>query len=426
MSRARYPRGHTFSPSVLTSIRMCMKRHWFKKVLRLPDPPGPAARVGSLVHKVLEVVALKRLEPEAGTEPLALEVEAPELLDVLEMEHSGEGGWVIKAAREELEGCAPLDLAHTTQAEGIIERFDLGDGITLGGIVDRVDQWEDEDGHDHAVITDYKTGFIPPAEELAQGDQAILYLAWGAETFGIYDDRLVMMFHWPEEDIRISVRYDHETVTDGIAAAKRTWERWSSGGYDKANAAPATLGVSCGHCPFSDQCEEYQEHITKPARVAPWAGLGLPELVARRHQIAGDAKMFEVARKALDQHLLGRIEVACACSHDKHRGACAIEGCECERYVKVGKFDTDEYRAKVQRNSVTNYSMGVVEALANATGLELEDVMRAVCGIGKTKLTAFVNKHKAEHPRVSKVVTVYATPSQGAAHIRASAKGGLF
>ena len=135
----------------------------------------------------------------------------------------------------------------------------------------------------------------------------------------------------------------------------------------------------------------------------PWDGLELPELVALRHQVAGDAKMLETARKEIDRHLVAR-----------------LSGQGDERYEDEG------YRAKVQRDALTNYSMGVVEGLAHATGLELEDVMRAVCSIGTQKLKAFVNKHKAKTPRVEKVVKVYATPSQKSPYIRASAKGGLF
>lgn len=380
-----------------------MRRHWFKKVQRLPDPPGPQARVGSLVHRVLEVVALNRLEPAPGSEPLGSEVLADELLAVMDREQDDEGAWVVKAARECLESAAPVDLEHVTSAEGIIERFDLGDGMTLGGIVDRVDRWEDEDGHQHAMVIDYKTGFVPPADELAESEQAILYLAWASETFDIHDDRLVMMFYWPGEDIRIAIRYDAETVADGVAAAKRLWKRWAAGGYTKDKPAPASLGVGCSHCPYRDQCTDYQEHIRKPARVHPWESLKFPELVALRHQVAGDAKMLETARKEMDKHIIERL-----------------------RNVTGERWDGDDYSAKVQRDKLTNYSMGVVDALANATGLELEDVMRVVCNIGTTKLRAFVGKHKAEHPRVERVVSVYATPSAKSAYVKARAKGGLF
>ena len=412
MSRPRYPTGHTFSPSVVKTMRQCYKRHWMKKVRRLPDPPGPQAKVGTLMHRVLEVAALRRIEPAAGTEPLPPQADAAELLSIFGEVLTEDGAWVLKAVQETLEAAAPFDLEHVAMVEQLIERFPIGDGITIGGIVDRVDVWHEEDGWEHVLITDYKTGFVPPADELEESDQANLYLRWAAERFGIYDDRLALVFHWPAEDIKVAIRYDPDRVEAGVEAAKRIWRGWLDGPWAKTAGEqsqtkrpppPGSLGVHCSHCPYRDQCQEYQEHIRKPARVHPWAGLDIPELVKLRHQVAADAKMLETARKELDQHLVVRLDTEAG-----------------------GRFDSDTYSAKVQRDRLTNYSMGVVEALARATGLEVEDVMRAVCNIGTQKLNAFVNKHRDKHPRVARVVQLYATPSQKAPYIRARPKGGLF
>lgn len=402
--RARYPRGHTFSPSVIKTMRQCFLRHWMKKVRRLPDPPGPQAQVGNLVHRVLELAALRRCDPPAGADPAPDEADVTELLSLLAEVQEDDGEWVLTEARETLEAAAPVDFSLTISAEGIIDQHDIGDGYTVGAILDRVDAWEEDDGIDHVHIVDYKTGFIPPRDELVESDQANLYLDYGAAKFGIRDERLVMVFYWPGENIRIGIRYDEERVAAGVESAKRIWRRWEEGKHDRDNPPEATLGVHCAHCPYRDQCNAYQEHIRKPARVHPWEGLELDELVKLRHQVAGDAKMLKEARLELDRHLVKRLD----------------------RETKDGRYEDDFYRAKVQRDSLTNYSMGVVEALARATGLDLEDVMRAVCSIGSKKLTAFVNRHREKHPRVTKVIDAYATPSMKSPYIRASAKDGLF
>jgi len=411
--RARYPKGHTFSASVLKTIRMCKKRHWFKKVLRFEDPPGPQARVGKLVHRVFEIVALRRLEPEAGSDPLPSKADADELMAVLKEEIDGEGAWVVKAAREALESAVPFDLEHVHSAEGLIEQFEIREGVTVGGILDRVDLWGDEEGADHACITDYKTGWIPPRDELAESEQTTIYLAWAAEEFGIHDDNLVLVYYWPADDIRIAIRYDRETIELGIDNMLRDWQRWASGDWSKtkdqhaekpdAPRPPATLGVHCPHCPFRDQCTEYQDHIRKPARVHPWAGLPLAELAELRHQIAGDAKMLETARKEIDRHIIEE-----------------LKGGDADRW------QDDDYTLKIQRDRLTNYTMGVVEALANATGLELEDVMRQVCSITTSKVRAFVGKYGEKNSRVERVASVYETPSMKSPYVRCRPKGGLF
>ncbi len=401
--RRRYPRGHTFSPSVMRTLRMCSLRHWYKKIDRVPDPPGVQARVGNLVHSTLERATLARLEPAAGEDPLPDVAGAEELLGILQEELDGEGAWVVTAARECLESAAPLDLEHATQAEGIIDQFPIAEGITIGGILDRVDRWQDEEGSAHAVIVDYKTGFIPPTEELAESEQTICYLAWGAETFGIHDENLVMLFYWPGDDVKIAIRYDKELVQIGIDSMVRDWKRWASGDYTKTKQPPATLGVHCSHCPARSHCESYQDHIRKPARPCAWADLAMPDLVVLRHQVAGDAKMLETARKELDQHIMGELKT---------------EGDD--------RYEDDGYALKIQRDRLTNFSMGAVEALAQATGLEVEDVMRAVCSLTTSKVRAFVKKHREDHPRVERVARVYATPSLKSPYIRCRAKGGLF
>ena len=457
--RARYPKGHTFSASTLKTIRMCMLRHWLRKVHRYEDPAGPQARVGKLVHRVFEVAALRRLEPEPGEEPPGPIADFDELTGILKMEIDGEGAWVVKAARACLETAVPFDLENVHAAEGIIEKFEIAEGVTVGGIIDRTDTWDDEEETAHACITDYKTGYIPPREELEESEQTTIYLAWAADEFGIYDDNLVLVYYWPGEDIRIAIRYDAETIQLGIDNMLRDWERWDSGDWPKTDEGlrqfhveqgddatpprpPATLGVHCSHCPFRDQCGEYQEHIRKPARVHPWAGMVLPELAELRHQVAGDAKMLETARKELDRYVidslsdLGDLD---RMNREQLVGLIEFLGREVPEdearpvllalirdATKGDKWEDEDYSMKIQRDRLTNYTMGVVEALANATGLELEDVMRQVCSISTSKVRAFVGKMCEEHPRVKRVADVYETPSMKSPYVRCRAKGGLF
>ena len=407
MSRARYPKGHTFSPSVLTTIMVCMLKHWFKKVRRFEDPSGPQAMIGKLVHRVLEVAALRRTAPEPGTEPAPPIAGVAELLDILSDEQSGQGGWVIKASREILEAAAPMNFEYTVGAEELIEQFDIGDGLTVGGIVDRADSWLDESGNRHAVITDYKTGQILPADELAVSPQTVIYLAWGAERFGIDDERLALQYYWPGEDVRMTFRYDAEFVADGLASAKAVWRDWAAGGYDLETQPPATLGSHCKHCPFAGDCDQWQEHVKTPGRVEPWEGLDLPALAERYYQVAGDAKMFDAARKQI--------------------GALMVEKLDTIRGKQWGKGDDGAaYVAKLQRDDMLSYSIAVVSALANATGLEIEDVMRSVCSLSTTKVRAFVGRHADEFPRVRKVAEIYSTPSKKSAFVKVRAKTGLF
>ena len=392
-----YPRGHDFSASVIKTLRMCKKRLWYKKVKKFKDPPGPQARVGSLVHEVLELAALTRLEPDRFPDipqPESGIAEADELITLLHREAEDQGVWAFQAASESLKAAAPIDFSTMVKAEYVIEKHPIGP-YTMGGVLDRIDAWH-VDGVYHVVLSDYKTGFVPPADELHDDPQTVLYLKWAADTFEDADE-LALCFWWPGAGHQFTIRYDPEAAEYGLARILREWAEWVEGGYTEAKAPEANLGVHCSHCPYRAHCDEYQVFVKTPARVHPWEDKSLPELVELRHQMAGDAKMLETARKEIDLHVI-------------------------ERLGGEERWEDDGFRLKVQRDRMTNYPVSIIPALAKSLGLPVADVAKAVCAVSTTKVRALARTSD----QAAKVAKAYETAAMKRPYLRVRTKGGMF
>lgn len=159
-------RSAALSPSRAADFKQCPLLYRFRVVDRLPSPPSPAAARGTLVHAVLE--RLFDLPADARTpdaaaalvEPqwLRLVEEEPELAVMLESdEERTQASWFAEAV-------ALIETWFTLEDPTRLEPFDREmyvetevDGLTLRGIVDRLDV-----APDGAIrIVDYKTGRSP-------------------------------------------------------------------------------------------------------------------------------------------------------------------------------------------------------------------------------------------------------------------------
>src|SRR4051794_37368608 len=73
-----YPVPTSLSPSRVSSFKSCPMQFRFSSIERLPEPPGVATTKGSVVHRALELLFVRRAEdrtPEALRVDLATALE---------------------------------------------------------------------------------------------------------------------------------------------------------------------------------------------------------------------------------------------------------------------------------------------------------------------------------------------------------------
>ena len=152
------------SPSSAGDFKNCPQLFKFRTIDRLPEPVSGAAARGSLVHSVLERMFSEPAEercPQRAEEILAelwseVRQDPSSRPDALEPE--AEQPW-LEEARRLLGNYFRLEDPSTVDAKRLewwVE-YELSD-IHLRGIIDRLDLRADGSW----VLTDYKTGRIPP------------------------------------------------------------------------------------------------------------------------------------------------------------------------------------------------------------------------------------------------------------------------
>lgn len=158
------PGLETLSPSRAGDFKTCPQLFKFRAIDRIPEPPSIYQARGTTAH-----LALQRLFDDAGVE------RTPErLYDLFReawTEIRGENefeGLFADVEEERLWGVESMELLAnyftiedpTTfePADRELDMLEDLDGITIRGILDRIDR--DRDGR--LIITDYKTGKAPP------------------------------------------------------------------------------------------------------------------------------------------------------------------------------------------------------------------------------------------------------------------------
>jgi putative RecB family exonuclease len=158
----------TLSPSKITSFTNCPLAFRFSVVEHLPEPPSPAALKGTLVHRALELLFA---EHRRGARSLAaaqasLDRAWRELSDGDELEElkldEAETAVFIADARELVRRYFELEDPDGVNAVGLELQVSTNiDGVTVRGIIDRLDELEDGS----LVVVDYKTGRAPRNEQ---------------------------------------------------------------------------------------------------------------------------------------------------------------------------------------------------------------------------------------------------------------------
>lgn len=187
----------SLSPSALSSFTDCPLAFRFSYVDRLPQPPTVATSKGTLVHRALELLMMRRPEArtlEAGLADLATaQVEYADHPDMTQLDLTAE----------------QLDAFHLDARSLVTKYFDLEDptavrpvglelklqaevgGTRLRGIIDRLEL--DADGE--LVISDYKTGSVPrPQYEQSKLTGVQLYALLCERVFGKRPARVQLLY----------------------------------------------------------------------------------------------------------------------------------------------------------------------------------------------------------------------------------------
>ncbi len=162
------PLPTTLTPSKISSFTSCALSFRFSVIDRLPEPSSPQAVKGTLVHRALQLF-ISEFEPghrgraEAETalgrawEELSSQAEVREL-DLGDRERDA----FLSDASVLVDHYFELEDPNTVSATGV--ELDLHaeiDGITLRGVIDRLDRMPDGG----LAVVDYKTGRAPRLEQ---------------------------------------------------------------------------------------------------------------------------------------------------------------------------------------------------------------------------------------------------------------------
>ncbi|MFN0091555.1 MAG: RecB family exonuclease [Acidimicrobiales bacterium] len=250
------------SPSSASTFSQCPRRWRFRYVERLPDPPGEAAVVGTLVHRVLELLcneAPAQRTPErarllagaAWGELTPLAEFAGLGLDAAGVRAFKWRAWRAIEGLWKLEDPAAVAVAATEhKVEAVLA------GVPFLGVVDRLDRTPEG-----LVVTDYKSGRPPhPNFAAPRLAQVLLYAAAVAAVTGEAPVRSRLVYLGATV---ISAAAEPDAVEGAVAGLAATWEA-----LNRACAAdqfPARPGPLCGWCPFAGECPEGRLEIRRRA-----------------------------------------------------------------------------------------------------------------------------------------------------------------
>ena len=252
------PLPTTLSPSKISAFKHCPLQFRFSVIDRLPEPPSPPARKGTLVHRALELLMLR---PPVDRTPAAA------LADL-------ERARLELAATEEFAGLelAPdeLDAFHADARALVLRYFEVEDpatvrpiglelrlGVTVGsltlrGVIDRLEL--DDDGE--LVVTDYKTGAVP--SERAEQDRL-----GGVHFYSLLCDRL-----FGRRPVRVQLMYLSRPEVLSICPSEQS----VTGMERKALALYAAVERACARDDFRPNRTRLCDWCNFQAYCPAWGG----------------------------------------------------------------------------------------------------------------------------------------------------------
>ena len=220
----------TVSVGGVIDYARCPKRFYWTAVRPLPRFSGPAARIGTEVHRWIE--------RRASGQAVLLEVdEAP---DLTSEELAGEPG-KVERLRESFLGSRFADVTPLHAERPFLLRLE---GFTVGGRIDAV--YGDPDGAWEVV--DWKTGRRPADDDPLAALQLDLYGLACVEIWGKRPEDVTLTYLYLASGDEVSHPMEEpDTVKARVTEALRSID---------AGAFHATPGPQCTYCDFRAFCPE--------------------------------------------------------------------------------------------------------------------------------------------------------------------------
>ncbi|MET1038924.1 MAG: PD-(D/E)XK nuclease family protein [Aeromicrobium sp.] len=250
----------SLSPSRAGDFQNCPLLYRFRTIDRLPEPADPVMVRGSLVHAVLEDLfdepaPLRTLERAVDLLPSEweqLRTAEPRLAELFTPEQAADETRWLASCIDLLTTYFRMEDPRFLEPASREERisYDLESGVSLGGIVDRIDIAPDG----RVRVVDYKTGRAPGV--LREGTamfQMKFYALVIWRTRGVVPTLLQLMYLGDEAFLRYE-----PTEDDLIATEKKLIALWDAieRAIELRDFPPRRSGL-CRWCAHQARCPEW-------------------------------------------------------------------------------------------------------------------------------------------------------------------------
>jgi len=251
-----YPVPMSLSPSRVSSFTSCPMQFRFSSIQKLPEPPGVATTKGTIGHRALELLFVRRA---ADRTPEALAADMATALDEYRThpDYVGlrlEGAAVDKFDRD----ChALVDKYFAMEDPTMVREIGLElwmeasvGHLTLRGIIDRLEL--DADGE--LVVTDYKTGRAPSGNFEQKSLAGVHFYSFLCEAvFGKRPAKIRLMYLASGETIEtVPSAQSVKFITTRTTAVWSAVERACTTGDFRPRKSKL-----CDWCSFQQWCPEF-------------------------------------------------------------------------------------------------------------------------------------------------------------------------
>jgi hypothetical protein len=247
----QWPKDLNGSPAKIKLSLACMEKWHQRYREKRPDPPGPEAVVGKLIHGALEDAALRRIARARKVPFVATREELLHLLEHQPAQLLAEGEDLtinpstFAEARSLMAQVEPVDFRFTLAVEHLWKLRVTVD-LVVGGYLDRVDVMGDPAKPTTIMLPDYKTWQqLPSRDDLASDPQVGLTMAWARRRWPECDD-IRFVHDNLRHNRRIVVEWNQGLDDFHLALARTAWKVQSIG-----DRTP-NPGDECRRCPYRE------------------------------------------------------------------------------------------------------------------------------------------------------------------------------